>query len=99
VHMCATLCDVGFVSGLMHGLVAIICVILDAFVNVEVYVRCQDSWWYDFGFLIGVGASSGSGYLLEETAIVLLRIVAGIGMLLLAGDGLLIGATALLQII
>jgi len=51
--MCEFISDAGFFSGLWAGLVAIFSILGDIFFDVIVYDRCQDSWWYDLGFLAG----------------------------------------------
>jgi len=49
------ICDGGLFSGLFDGFIAIISLLIDIFWEVEVYRHCQQSWWYDFGFLLGSG--------------------------------------------
>lgn len=52
--MCEILSNAGFFSGLWAGLVSVFSLVWDIFFEATVYDRCQDSWWYDFGFLIGI---------------------------------------------
>lgn len=51
--MCEIMSNAGFFSGLWAGLVAVFSMFGDIFFDVTVYDRCQDSWWYDLGFLSG----------------------------------------------
>ncbi len=54
---------VGFLYGLWHGVIAPITFIISLFTDsVSVYAVNNSGGWYDFGFLLGVGAfSSGAG--------------------------------------
>jgi len=53
--------QVGFLYGLWHGMIAIIALVWHIFDNdVAVYAIYNTGSWYDFGFLLGVGAFSGS---------------------------------------
>ncbi len=52
--MCEILSTAGFLSGLLHGFIAVFVLVADLFFTVEVYDHCQQSWFYDFGFLIGM---------------------------------------------
>jgi len=51
----------GFFAGLWHGLIAVITLILGIFTDIKVYEIHNCGWWYDLGFLLGVGAFSHSG--------------------------------------
>ncbi len=51
----------GFWVGLWHGLIAPFVFIVSFFnTNIRIYETNNNGKWYDFGFLIGVGALSGS---------------------------------------
>ncbi|NQT49359.1 hypothetical protein HQ571_01545 [Candidatus Kuenenbacteria bacterium] len=52
----------GFWMGLWHGLISVIVFIISLFSdNVHVYDIYNNGGWYNFGFLIGIGAfASGS---------------------------------------
>jgi hypothetical protein len=51
---------VGFWHGLWHGMIAPISFIISLFnPNVAVYAIYNSGGWYDFGFLLGVGALTG----------------------------------------
>lgn len=50
----------GFLLGIWHGIIAPITFILSIFFeSIEVYAKNNTGGWYDFGFLIGIGAFSG----------------------------------------
>lgn len=52
---------VGLLYGLWHGLIAPITFIISLFTDsVSVYAVNNSGGWYDFGFLLGVGAFSSS---------------------------------------
>jgi hypothetical protein len=51
----------GFFAGLWHGLIAVITLILGIFTDFKVYEIHNSGWFYDLGFLIGVGAFSHGG--------------------------------------
>ncbi len=49
----------GFILGLWHGLIAPVAFLVHLFVsNVAVYAVPNSGGWYDFGFLLGIGAFS-----------------------------------------
>lgn len=49
----------GFFAGFWHGLIAPLIFIIGLFTNkVRVYETKNSGRWYDFGFLIGIGAFS-----------------------------------------
>lgn len=49
----------GFFAGFWHGLIAPLIFIIGLFTNkVRVYEAKNSGRWYDFGFLIGIGAFS-----------------------------------------
>lgn len=51
----------GFWAGLWHGLIAPLVFIIGLFTtNIRVYETNNNGRWYDFGFLLGIGAFSGS---------------------------------------
>ncbi|NMB83904.1 hypothetical protein GYA28_01295 [Candidatus Roizmanbacteria bacterium] len=50
----------GFWVGLWHGIIAPLVFIIGLFTaNVKVYETNNNGRWYDFGFLLGIGAFSG----------------------------------------
>lgn len=49
----------GFFSGLWHGLIAPIAFVGSLFTDVRMYAFPNSGGWYDFGFLIGIGAWGG----------------------------------------
>lgn len=51
---------VGFFYGLWHGIIAPLTFIISLFTDqISVYAVNNAGGWYDFGFLLGVGAFSG----------------------------------------
>lgn len=47
----------GFLAGLAHGLLAVVTLIIKVFVpDIIVYSMNNSGWWYDLGFMIGVGS-------------------------------------------
>jgi len=51
----------GFFAGLWHGIISPITFLVSLFhEDVAIYEAHNNGGWYDFGFLIGVGASLGS---------------------------------------
>ena len=50
----------GFFSGLFHGYIIIFSFIGGIFTDIRIYEFPNTGGWYDFGFLIGVGAFSGT---------------------------------------
>lgn len=62
----------GFFAGIWHGLVAPYTLIVRWFTEVYMYATPNSGWWYDFGFLIGVGLSLPIGWLATIISIVLL---------------------------
>lgn len=51
----------GFLVGIWHGIIAPVTFIIGLFnPNVRMYEVHNNGGWYDFGFLLGVGAFSGS---------------------------------------
>lgn len=97
MEMCSTLSDAGFFAGLFHGLVGLISLLMDIFWEVEVYDHCQQSWWYDGGFLLGVGVAvliGMQGPIIAFVAFLILLICYIIGLvfdLVLIGVGIGIG--------
>lgn len=53
--MCTVLSDAGFFSGLWHGLTAVFSLIAGIFWDIRVYEQCQNSWFYQLGFLLAFG--------------------------------------------
>lgn len=53
--------EAGFLAGLWHGVIAVITLILGIFTDIKVYEIHNSGWFYDLGFLLGVGAFSHSG--------------------------------------
>jgi len=52
----------GFWAGLWHGLVAPITFLVSLFVSgVSIYETNNSGRWYEFGFILGVGAHAGDG--------------------------------------
>ena len=50
----------GFWMGLWHGIISVISFIFSLFINgITVYEVCNNGAWYNFGFLLGVGAFAG----------------------------------------
>jgi hypothetical protein len=50
----------GFFAGFWHGIIAPLIFIIGLFINdVRVYETNNNGRWYDFGFLLGIGAFSG----------------------------------------
>ena len=52
--LCQTISDAGFFYGLFSGLVAMFSIVGEVFSWTTVYDHCQNSWGYDFGFLLGL---------------------------------------------
>ena len=51
----------GFLGGLWHGIVAPITFVVSLFVGgVSIYETNNNGRWYEFGFMLGIGAYSGS---------------------------------------
>lgn len=53
--MCEVASSAGLISGFVQGVLAPLALLADIFWDVTVYDKCQNSWWYDFAFLGGVG--------------------------------------------
>jgi len=51
----------GFFSGLWHGFIAIPALLLGIFTKIRIYEGNNTGWWYDFAYLLGIGAFSGGG--------------------------------------
>jgi hypothetical protein len=51
----------GFWFGLLHGVIAPFALIASFFSDVRIYAFPNSGWWYDFGFVIGIGALFGGG--------------------------------------
>jgi hypothetical protein len=51
----------GFWSGLLHGAVAPFALVVSFFSDVRIYAFPNSGWWYDLGFVIGIGALFGGG--------------------------------------
>jgi hypothetical protein len=51
---------VGFWHGLWHGTISVIALIVSLFNdNVAIYAIYNNGGWYDFGFILGIGAIGG----------------------------------------
>jgi hypothetical protein len=56
----ATIAPVGFWYGLWHGLIAPFSWIISLFSDsVAIYAIYNNGGWYDFGFILGIGALGG----------------------------------------
>lgn len=52
----------GFWAGLWHGIIAPITFIVSLFADgVRIYETNNNGRWYDFGFILGIGAYASSG--------------------------------------
>ena len=61
VNECITSDPCGFWSGLLHGIIAPFSFVGSSFNdNISVYSYDNSGGWYDFGFLLGVGAFASS---------------------------------------
>ncbi|MGO9452777.1 MAG: hypothetical protein ACLQDV_17315 [Candidatus Binataceae bacterium] len=49
----------GFWFGLMHGIISPVSLLGGLFGDVEVYAFPNSGWWYNFGFMTGVGSVVG----------------------------------------
>ena len=60
----------GFFSGLVHGILAPIPLILGLFIKINMYELNNSGWWYDFGFLLGLlivwGVEKGQRYVTKN---------------------------------
>lgn len=70
--MCTMLSDAGFFSGLWHGLIAVFSLVADIFWDVSVYDKCQNSWFYQFGFVLGVSMAGILSFQISPFILVLL---------------------------
>jgi hypothetical protein len=53
--------QVGFLHGLWHGYISVFAFVISLFSDdVAVYAIYNNGGWYDFGFLLGVGAFASS---------------------------------------
>ena len=58
----------GFWVGLWHGIISPLVFLVSFFnTNIRIYESNNNGKWYDFGFLIGVGALSGSSSTAKTT--------------------------------
>lgn len=57
--MCEIVSDAGLFTGLWHGLIALFALVVDIFWDVPMFDQCSNSWFYNFGFLLGVIAFGG----------------------------------------
>lgn len=54
----------GFLAGLWHGIIAPITFIISLFAHeVSIYETNNNGRWYEFGFMLGIGAYAGNGSL------------------------------------
>jgi hypothetical protein len=51
----------GFLLGFVHGFISPFALIAEIFTNVRVYAFPNSGGWYDFGFMLGIGALGGGG--------------------------------------
>ena len=52
----------GFLGGFWHGLIAPITFLVSLFVDgVSIYETNNNGRWYEFGFMLGIGAYAGGG--------------------------------------
>jgi hypothetical protein len=52
----------GFWGGLWHGMIAPITFLISLFVEgVSIYETNNNGRWYEFGFMLGIGAYAGGG--------------------------------------
>jgi hypothetical protein len=63
--ICEMASNAGFFSGLWAGLMSVFSLIADIFFEVSVYDHCQQSWWYDLGFILGLGIIFQLGFALS----------------------------------
>jgi hypothetical protein len=64
VQECVSGQPVGFWMGLWHGIIAPFTFIISLFSeNITVYEMNNNGGWYNFGFLLGVGAFTSGGLL------------------------------------
>jgi len=49
----------GFWFGLLHGAIAPFALIGGFFSDVRIYAFPNSGWWYDFGFVLGIGSLFG----------------------------------------
>ena len=62
--------EAGFFSGLVHGILAPITLVLGLFIKINMYELNNGGWWYNFGFLFGLlivwGAEKGQKYVTQN---------------------------------
>ena len=58
----ASIEPVGFLHGLWHGFIIPFSFIVSLFSDTSIYAIYNNGGWYDFGFMIGLGAFSGIGF-------------------------------------
>jgi hypothetical protein len=51
----------GFFSGLLHGAIAPFALVGSIFFDFRIYAFPNSGWFYDLGFLLGLGAVWGGG--------------------------------------
>jgi len=51
----------GFWSGLLHGATAPFALVGSLFKDIRIYAFPNSGWWYDLGFVLGIGATWGGG--------------------------------------
>ncbi len=49
----------GFLMGLLHGIVAPWALIGSIFTDIRIYAFPNSGGWYDFGYILGIGAYGG----------------------------------------
>jgi len=51
----------GFFLGFIHGIISPFALIAELFTDVRIYAFPNNGGWYDFGFMLGIGALGGGG--------------------------------------
>ena len=49
----------GFFMGIVHGICAPFSLVAEIFTDVRIYAFPNSGGWYDFGFILGIGALGG----------------------------------------
>ena len=50
----------GFFMGIIHGAIAPFALIIGFFSEVRIYAFPNSGWWYDLGFMFGIGGLVGT---------------------------------------
>ena len=91
---CEMLSDAGLLSGFLHGFVALFTLVFDVFFDVSMYDKCQNSWWYDFGYFIGLGVAVRIG-LSSFTSFIIVLVLMLVGLIALWIGGLILIGVAI----